>query len=414
MNFMLLKPGMRRASYLYLMVGIMQASYMPFSSIVFRDRGVSFEAIGLVGAVNSILALTAAPIWGHLGDATLGRVAAFRLAIFATAIGVFAFAAGPLAGIPGSMLAAFAGAGIVPLLDSIGMERLAAVKGNWGTLRSVTSGSYAASSLVSGVIVVAGGAILVGPLYTAWALVILAGTIGLRVAHRPHSAATEDELEAERTELAGGNAEIAVAGNWRDRFGTVSLAFAQSPKLLSFLLLSLLANLGAGIFYSFGSLRIQEVGGNASMVTLAATISATVEIPFFLIGGAIALRFGMRAVYAIGLVALGLCSFGYALDVSPVVLGVIRGLCGVGFACTLLGSVLTIRAIVPLALQATGQALFQAVSFGLAISVASIVGGVLYGELGATPLFLLSGLILVGSVPFAWRILRVDAALATR
>ena len=413
MNFMLLKPGMRRASYLYLMVGIMQASYLPFSSIVFRDRGVSFEAIGLVGAVNSILALTAAPIWGHLGDATLGRVAAFRLAIFATAIGVFAFAAGPLAGIPGSMLAAFAGAGIVPLLDSIGMERLAAVKGNWGTLRSVTSGSYAASSLVSGVIVVAGGAILVGPLYTAWALVILFGTIGLRVEHRPHSAATEDELEAERTELAGGNAEIAVAGNWRDRFGTVSLAFAQSPKLLSFLLLSLLANLGAGIFYSFGSLRIQEVGGNASMVTLAATISATVEIPFFLIGGAIALRFGMRAVYAIGLAALGLCSFGYALDVSPLVLGVVRGLCGVGFACTLLGSVLTIRAIVPLALQATGQALFQAVSFGLAISIASIVGGVLYGELGAPPLFMLSGLILIGSIPFAWRILRVDAAPAT-
>jgi len=411
---MLLKPGMRRASYLYLMVGIMQASYMPFSSIVFRDRGVSFEAIGLVGAVNSILALTAAPIWGHLGDATLGRVAAFRLAIFATAIGVFTFAVGPFAGIPGSMLAAFAGAGIVPLLDSIGMERLAAVKGNWGTLRSVTSGSYAASSLVSGVIVVAGGAILVGPLYTAWALVILAGTVGLRVSHRPHSAATEDELEAERTELAGGNAEIAVAGNWRDRFGTVSLAFTQSPKLLSFLLLSLLANLGAGIFYSFGSLRIQELGGNASMVTLAATISATVEIPFFLIGGAIALRFGMRAVYAIGLAALGLCSFGYALDVSPLVLGVVRGLCGVGFACTLLGSVLTIRAIVPLALQATGQALFQAVSFGLAISIASIVGGVLYGALGAPPLFLLSGLILIGSIPFAWRILRIDAALATR
>ena len=119
---------MRRASYLYLMVGIMQACYLPFTSIVLRDRGVSFEAIGLVGAINSILALAAAPIWGHLGDATLGRVAAFRLAIFATAIGVFAFAAGPVAGIPGSMLAAFAGAGIVPLLDAIGMERLAEVK----------------------------------------------------------------------------------------------------------------------------------------------------------------------------------------------------------------------------------------------------------------------------------------------
>lgn len=404
---------MRRASYLYFMVGIMQACYLPFTSIVFRDRGVSFEAIGLVGAINSILALAAAPIWGHLGDATLGRVAAFRLAIFAAAIGVLAFAAGPVAGIPGSMLAAFAGAGIVPLLDAIGMERLAEVKGNWGTLRAVTSASFAASSLVAGVLVVAGGAILVGPLYAAGALVILAGTLGLRVTHQRHQAASEAELEAERSELAGGNAEIAVAGDWRDRFGTVSLAFAQSPKLLSFLLLSLLVNIGAGIFYSFGLLRIQEVGGNAAMVTLAATISAAVEIPFFLIGGAVALRFGMRAVYSVGLIALGLCSFGYAFDLSPLALGAIRALCGVGFACTLLGSVLTVRAIVPLQLQATGQALFQAVSFGLSLAVSSIVGGVIYGEIGAFPLFVLGGAILIGSVPFAWRILRVDTAPTT-
>jgi len=404
---------MRRASYLYFMVGIMQACYLPFTSIVFRDRGVSFEAIGLVGAINSILALAAAPIWGHLGDATLGRVAAFRLAIFTAAIGVLAFAAGPVAGIPGSMLAAFAGAGIVPLLDAIGMERLAEVKGNWGTLRAVTSASFAASSLVAGVLVVAGGAILVGPLYAAGALVILAGTLGLRVTHQRHQAASEAELEAERSELAGGNAEIAVAGDWRDRFGTVSLAFAQSPKLLSFLLLSLLVNIGAGIFYSFGLLRIQEVGGNAAMVTLAATISAAVEIPFFLIGGAVALRFGMRAVYSVGLIALGLCSFGYAFDLSPLALGAIRALCGVGFACTLLGSVLTVRAIVPLQLQATGQALFQAVSFGLSLAVSSIVGGVIYGEIGAFPLFVLGGAILIGSVPFAWRILRVDTAPTT-
>jgi hypothetical protein len=203
------------------------------------------------------------------------------------------------------------------------MERLAEVKGNWGTLRAVTSGSYAASSLLSGVAVVAGGVLLIGPLYTIGSLIVLAGTIGLRITHRPRSAATEEELEAERSELAGGNAEIAVAGNWRDRFGTVSLAFAQSPRLLPFLLLSLLMNLGAGLFYAYGSLRIQEVGGDASAVTLAATISASVEIPFFLIGGAVAMRFGMRAVYSVGLIALGLCSLGYAFDVSPLFLGII-------------------------------------------------------------------------------------------
>jgi PPP family 3-phenylpropionic acid transporter len=403
---------MRRASYLYLVVGIMQACYLPFSSIVFRDRGVSFEAIGLVGAVNSVLSLAAAPIWGHLGDATLGRVAAFRLAILTTAIGVFAFAVGPAAGIPGSMLAAFAGAGIVPLLDAIGMERLAEVKGDWGPLRAITSASYATTCLASGALVVAGGAFMVGPLYGVGAIIVLLGTIRLRVRPPLHDKAAA-HLEVERSELAGGNAEIAVAGNWRQRFGTVSLAFAQSPKLLGFLMLSLLVNLGAGIFYSYGSLRIQDVGGDASAVTFAATISAGVEIPFFLIGSAIALRFGMRSVYCVGLVALGLCSIGYGFVDDPFALAVVRGLCGIGYSCTLLASVLTVRAIVPSELQATGQALYQAISYGLAISIAAIVGGVIYGELGALPLFMLSGVILIGSVPFAWRILRVNVAEAT-
>ena len=50
MTLMLLRPEMRRASLLYFVIGLMQAAYLPFSGIVFRDRGLSFEAIGLIGA----------------------------------------------------------------------------------------------------------------------------------------------------------------------------------------------------------------------------------------------------------------------------------------------------------------------------------------------------------------------------
>jgi predicted MFS family arabinose efflux permease len=68
--------------------------------------------------------------------------------------------------------------------------------------------------------------------------------------------------------------------------------------------------------------------------------------------------------------------------------------------------VLSVRAIVPAALQATGQALYQSVSYGLAVAIAALVGGIVYGELGAVPLFLLSGAVMFGAIPFAWRVLR--------
>ena len=407
---MLMRPEMRRSSYLYFVIGLMQAGYLPFAGIVLRDRGLSFEAIGLIGALNSVVALAAGPIWGHLGDAVLGRSAAFRLAVISAAIGVVLFAIGPYAGLPGAALAAFAGAGLVPLLDSIGMEQLARVGGQWGPLRAITSFSYAVMCILSGALVASGGAIMIAPLYAITALILILGTVGLHTApalgHGARHSQSEAEAEIERSEIAGPNAEIAVAGDWRNRFGTMTLAFQQSPKLFSFLALSLVANIGAGIFYSYGSFRIQEVGGSAAAVAFGGSVSAAVEIPFFLAGGIIATRLGLRSLFSFGLVAMGICSVAYAFIDSPYWLAIARSLVGVGFACTLLASVLSVREIVPLALQATGQALYQSVSYGLAVAIAALVGGILYGELGAAPLFLLSAVILFGSIPFAWRVLR--------
>ena len=410
MTLMLTRPEMRRASSLYFAIGLMQASYLPFAGIIFRDRGVSFEAIGLIGAVNSMVSLGAAPIWGHLGDAVLGRAAAFRAALLLAAIGVALFAVGPFAGIPGAAIAAFAGAGLVPLLDSIGMEQLAKVGGQWGPLRAITSFSYAAMCVVSGSLVAIGGAVVIGPMYGATALAVVAGTIGLHtrpaLRHATRPTPSDAEAEIERTEIAGTNAEIAVVGDWRDRFGTVNLAFQQSPGLFSFLMLSLLINLGAGIFYAYGSFRIQEVGGNAAAVAFGGTISALVEIPFFLAGGAIAARLGLRTLFVLGLLAMGACSVGYAVIDTPSALAIVRSLVGIGFACTLLASVLSVRDLVPAALQATGQALYQSVSYGLAIAIAALIGGIIYGELGAAPLFFLSAAIMFGAIPIAWRVLR--------
>jgi MFS family permease len=264
--------------------------------------------------------------------------------------------------------------------------------------------------VLSGALVALGGAIVIGPMYGLAALVVIAGTIGLRTAPALHHTTSSEQSEAiaeiERSEIAGTNAEIAVAGDWRNRFGTVTLAFQQSPGLFAFLALSLLVNLGAGLFYAYGSFRIQEVGGDAAAVAFGSTVSAAVEIPFFLAGGLIVARLGLRTLFAIGLVAMGICSVGYAVIDTPFALAIARSLVGVGFACTLLASVLSVRNLVPAALQATGQALYQSVSFGLSVAIAALVGGIIYGELGAAPLFFLSAAIMFGAIPFAWRVLR--------
>ena len=117
-------------------------------------------------------------------------------------------------------------------------------------------------------------------------------------------------------------------------------------------------------------------------------------------------RLGLRTLYIFGLLGLAACTFAYAVIPSPELLITARGLCGVGFSSTLLASVMAVRSMVPLELQATGQALLGAISFGLAVSIASLVGGVIYAQLGAETLFYLATLILLSAIPFAARILR--------
>jgi hypothetical protein len=115
---------------------------------------------------------------------------------------------------------------------------------------------------------------------------------------------------------------------------------------------------------------------------------------------------GLRTLYIFGLLGLAACTFAYAVIPSPELLITARGLCGVGFSSTLLASVMAVRSMVPLELQATGQALLGAVSFGLAVSIASLVGGVIYAQFGAEALFYLATIILLSAIPFAARILR--------
>jgi MFS family permease len=150
--------------------------------------------------------------------------------------------------------------------------------------------------------------------------------------------------------------------------------------------------------------RASGGGDGSSYVALAATIAATVEIPFFLAGAAIAARLGLRALYVMGLLGIGVCSVIYALSPSAELLVVARGLIGIGYSGMLLASVLSIRAIVPDELQATGQALFQSVSYGLAIAIAALAGGLIYGAIGSAPLFALAALILFACIPLALRV----------
>ncbi len=82
-----------------------------------------------------------------------------------------------------------------------------------------------------------------------------------------------------------------------------------------------------------------------------------------------------------------LCLLAFGLLDSPVAIVAVRGVTGVAFGGLCIGSVLVVSGMLPPRLQATGQGLFQIMSFGLSAVIANAAGGILYAGVGPTAFF---------------------------
>ena len=99
-------------------------------------------------------------------------------------------------------------------------------------------------------------------------------------------------------------------------------------------------------------------------------------------------RFSLRGVCVLGCSIYGSVFVAWAFVKSPVVIAVLNGFEGVGFALLYVGGVMVVGKLVPRHLQATGQSVMQMVGQGLGPVLGASIGGVVYGRLGPPALFL--------------------------
>ena len=99
-------------------------------------------------------------------------------------------------------------------------------------------------------------------------------------------------------------------------------------------------------------------------------------------------RFSLRGVYVLGCVIYASVFVAWAFVKDPVVIAVLNGFEGVGFALLYVSGVMVVGKLVPKHLQATGQSMMQMVGQGLGPVLGASIGGVIYGRFGPPALFL--------------------------
>lgn len=355
----------RGVQLLFLLIGAAVATIAPYVSVMLRERGFEPAAIGLVTAISALGFTFAVPIWGHLADVTLGRSRALQLAAIGAAAAMAAFGL-PLPGIlRGTMIVLYNvfQSAFMPIADAIAMTFLRDPARGYGRLRVLTSFSYAIVVIAVGFLYDATGFVLAPFLWAAGTLLLAAGLVLIR------------EPRHGRLVIRHG------------RGGSARMALAVQPRLPAVLLtlaLTFAAIMGS---YTFLGLRLVELGGAPSSLGLSGGLGALAEIPGLVVASRIAHRIGLRGLFVGSAFVYSVAILSWAFVGSPELIILSRFLSGPAFAGLAVSSVLTISVLLPLRLQATGQALYQTIAFGVAAMLANAVGGVIYEELGPPMLF---------------------------
>ena len=381
---------------LYLAIGTWTAAIGPFVAVILRSRGVDTVTIGLLSALAALAATVLVPAWGHLADVMVGRAFAFRLGVGIAAAASVALLLPLPPQLLAPILASFAvfPAMFLSLGDALAVGALPAPDRQYGPLRALASLSFAVGAIVAGFVYDGAGYAAVPLVSLGWAaaLFVLVGTVPDR---------TRDP--AVRA-IAGSHGGDDAAG----RFGSISRALSVQPRMRAVLAVFTLAYTGLLGSVIFVGIRIVELGGQPSDVALSFGVASFAEIPGLVLAGWIGRRVGIRWLVLVALIAYGICICSWGVLPTPVAINVTRVVTGLCFGALAAARVLVVARLLPDELQATGQTLLQAASFGLGNAIGGLTGGVLYAVFGPTTFFIVAGAMAICGGLGAWVVLYGD------
>ena len=365
-----MNPQIRRVNRAYILVGVAEASFVPFLPIFLLQRGFNAAMIGVVTSAAGLASFIAAPIWAQLADRGWRPERALMAACALAAAVVLLLA---IPGVPVvialAIVALWIGrAPIGSLLDAIALHRLGAARTTgYARIRMRMSAGWAASAIVIGGLLQTTGYWLIPWLYAPLIAIFAVW------AWRNIGDAAGKPMPA-RTATSG----------FSDMRGAIG-------ALSGFLVSAFLLGVAFGATGNYITLQIDVLGGGALLIGAAGAFQAFTEVPTMAYMHVLVARFGTRRLYAAGC-AVYVCVFiAWAFVTSPLWIALLRLVCGVGFGFIAVAAVVIADELIPAHLRATGQALVKSTMFGLAPIVGTLGGGIAYETLGPATLFIASG-----------------------
>jgi len=355
--------------------------FLPYFNLYCFHLGFSGFRIGILSAVRSVTLVLFPLVWGALADRLDARRPIYILCCFCSALiwmlYLFTVDFWPMLAI--TILYGIFYSPIISFLEAFSMDILGKEKKSYGRIRVWGSVSFIAAVLTLGKII---------DLYSVETIVvlILAGSLMLAI----FSIQIPDIQITKIKRLPSGSRSL------------------LERRVLVFLFCAFLMLVSHGAYYGFFSIHLEKLGFGSTFIGLTWALASTAEILVMLRSGQIFNRFSIKAVLIFSFMVAALRWLILFFAQSAVAILLSQLLHAVTYGTFHIASILYIDHLAPNKAKTLGQAVNNAISYGLGLMVGFFFNGYLYERIGSFALFLISGLIaLCGGLLF-WGFCLID------
>jgi PPP family 3-phenylpropionic acid transporter len=173
-------------------------------------------------------------------------------------------------------------------------------------------------------------------------------------------------------------------------------------RVLVFLFCAFLMLVSHGAYYGFFSIHLENLGYGTTFIGLAWALASTAEILVMIRSDQIFNRFSLEAVLIFSFMVAALRWFilFFAQSVPAILLS--QGLHALTYGTFHMASILYIDRLAPDKAKTLGQAVNNAVTYGLGLMVGFFINGYLFEITGSFALFIISSLIALSGGLFFW------------
>jgi PPP family 3-phenylpropionic acid transporter len=336
--------------------------FLPYFNLYCLHIGFSGFQIGSLSAVRAIVLILFSILWGFLADRKGLRRPIFILCSFAsTALWVlFLFTTDFRFMLVITIAYGAFYAPIISFLEAFAMDVLGKTKSRYGQTRAWGSVAFIAVVLILGKLI---------DRYSVGIVIALVLAISTAQAM---AATTMPRIRSQRQAQPHDAVRL------------------LSGHTLVFLLCAFLMLVSHAAYYGFFSIHLAQLGHGGSFIGLCWALASTAEVVVMINSPRLFARFSFKRVLAVSFAAAALRWGILYVAQSAMVILASQLLHAVTYGAFHMAGILYMDQLAPASDKTLGQALNNAVTYGLGLTVGFFVSGALYESGNTAPLFLLS------------------------